>query len=206
MDDDTDRPQDRSPDVMAFGAPSTPRRRWRWRRLAAAALVGGLAVGVAGVAIAATDTPTPSPSSPSESQSLEPRHGKMFGFGGRHMFGMFGALHGEFVVPNADGGYQTLAMQRGVVTKVSKTEITVRSEDDVSKAYAVTGDTSVNGGRDGIDSVEVDDQVDVIASVANGKYTALQVVDVNDARRPFERFGPRRLSPEGSTTNPATPS
>jgi hypothetical protein len=162
--------------------------------------------GVAGVAIAATDTPTPSPSSPSESQNLEPRHGKMFGFGGRHMFGMFGALHGEFVVPDADSGYQTLAVQRGEVTGVSKDQVTVKSADDFSKTYAVTGDTSVNGGRDGIDSVKVDDQVYVIASVANGKYTALQVVDVDDAWRPFERFGPRRLTPEGSTTNPATPS
>jgi hypothetical protein len=81
----------------------------------------------------------------------------------------------------------------------------VKSEDGFTKAYAVTGDTSVNGGRDGIGSVTKGEQVHVLASVAGGKYTALQVVDVNDARRPFERFGPRRLAPDESPTTP-TPS
>jgi len=122
------------------------------------------------------------------------------------MHGPFGAVRGEFVVPNADGGYQTLAMQSGEVVSVSSSEIKVKSADGVEKTYAVTGETSVNGGRDGIGSVKTGDQVHVIASVENDKYTARRIVDEADVRRPFERFGPRRLAPNETSPSPATPS
>jgi hypothetical protein len=207
-------PSDR-PDEVTFDAAPRPRSRWlrsRWRRWAAVALVAGVFLGGAGAAIAATDTPSPEPSSPADSPGAQApslkRQGGVLGLGraGRHLPGLFGALHGEFVVPKADGGYQTLAMQRGEVVSVSTSEIKVKSADGFEKAYTVTGDTAVNGGRDGIDSVRGGEQVYVVATVADRSYTALQVVDVNDVRRPFERFGPRRFGPDGSPTAPATPS
>jgi hypothetical protein len=197
---DSAQPGDR-PDVLTTGAERRP--PGRWRRYAAAALLAGLAVGGAGVAIAATDTPTPEPTPSPESQA--PRlERKGFGFPG-HFKGAFGALHGEFVVPKADGGYQTLAIQRGEVTGKSETEITVRSEDGYSRTYAVPGETSVNGGRNGFASVSTGDQVHIVATVDRGQYTAIRVVDFADVRRPFERFRPHRLAPEDSTTTP-TPS
>jgi hypothetical protein len=201
--DDRPQPADR-PDVLAFGVERRPPAR-RWRRWAAAALVAGLAVGGAGVAIAATDTPSPSPSeSPGATAPRLERRGHGLGFPWK---GAFGALHGEFVVPDSGGGYQTLAVQRGEVTGVSNSEIKVKSEDGYEKAYAVTAETSVNSGRDGIGSVRSGEQVSVVATVENGKATAIRVVDVADARRPFERFGRPRLapeqSPEGSTPTPS---
>jgi hypothetical protein len=193
------------PDLLSFGA--EPRRPARWRRWAAAALVVGLGVGGAGAAIAASGPSTPSPTSPSApSEPSERRLGGLrLGGHGIPGKGWFGALHGEFVVPRSGGGYETVAVQRGEVTGVSTTEITVRSEDGFSKTYAVTADTAVNGGRDGIGSVARGEQVHVLAGVAGGKYTAVHVGDLADARRPFERWGPRRDAPQNRTTTP-TPS
>jgi hypothetical protein len=198
----TDKPQ---PDELSFGPQA--RHPARWRRWAAVALVAGLAVGGAGAAIAASDPGTPSPTTPSTPDPNAPAERRQLRLGG-HGFpgkGWFGALHGEFVVPRSGGGYETVAMQRGEVTGASNTKISVRSEDGFTKTYAVTGDTSVNGGRDGIGSVQRGDQVRVLASVADGRYTAVHVVDVTDARRPFQRWGPRREAPQERTTTP-TPS
>jgi hypothetical protein len=199
--------ENRAPEYVSFGG--APRRRFGsswpsgWRRWAAIGLIAGLAVGGAGVAIAASE-PSPSPTNPSApSAPSQPQERRLrLGPGWK---GWFGALHGEFVVPRAGGGYETVAMQRGEVTGVSESEITVRSEDGFSKTYAVTGETSVNGGRDGIGSVARGDQVSVLATVAGGRYTAVKVVDVADARRPFERWGPRRDGPQARSGTP-TPS
>ncbi|MEI8408959.1 MULTISPECIES: hypothetical protein [unclassified Kribbella] len=49
---------------------------------------------------------------------------------------MFGdALHGEFVTAKDGGGYETIATQKGEVTAVSTTSITVKSADGYSRTY-----------------------------------------------------------------------
>lgn len=47
------------------------------------------------------------------------------------------ALHGEFVVPNGNGGFQTDVVQVGTVTAVSATSITARSEDGYIGTYVI---------------------------------------------------------------------
>ncbi|WP_174900302.1 hypothetical protein [Acrocarpospora macrocephala] len=151
----------------------------------AAALTVVTGVGVA----AAASSPTPSESgSPAPSESgtptpsgtpspVEPseKPGRIWG---PMKGGMFGAIHGEFVVPKEEGGFQTVSTQNGTVTAVDQASVTVRSEDGFSRTYTIADTTRVNGGREGIDSVEVNDQVTVLATVEAGKATATMVINM----------------------------
>lgn len=46
-------------------------------------------------------------------------------------------LHGEFVVPDGNGGFQTDIVQVGTVTAVSATSITARSDDGFTSTYVI---------------------------------------------------------------------
>lgn len=152
--------------------------------VAVVALLGG-----AGVAMAATSgspasgkaaspaggtVATPSPSArPAFSHQGRPG-GFGFGFGGP-----FGAVHGQFVVPKSGGGYQTIDTQRGSVTAVSATSITVKSADGFVKTYQVVSSTNVDAQRDGISTVKTGHQVAVTATVSGSTATALSILDFN---------------------------
>src|SRR5437763_647483 len=83
------------------------------------------------VQTAASPSPAPNNNGPNHDGRMGHRLGK-------HMFGR--AVHGEFVV-RTQNGYQTVAMQRGQVTDVSGTSITVKSPDNYSQQYTVTSET-----------------------------------------------------------------
>ena len=149
--------------------------------VAVVALLGG-----AGVAMAATSgspapgaaaspaggtVATPSPSA----RPAFPHQGRPGGFG---FGGPFGAVHGQFVVPKS-GGYQTVDIQRGSVTAVSATSITVKSADGFTKTYQVVSSTNVDAQRGGIGSVKTGHQVSVTATVSGGTATAVSVLDFN---------------------------
>jgi hypothetical protein len=171
----------------------------RTRLIAAAAVVAVLAAGATGVALA-DDTPTstvsPSPSaSPSahaKGDGARPNLPKRDRPGGRHGLGKLagrGALHGEFVVPDGNGGFRTMVVQRGEVTAVSKTEITVVSEDKFSATYTVTADTLVNAARDGITTIEKGAKVSVAATKVGDKATAVHIGDQSARKAMRERMG-----------------
>ena len=165
----------------------------RSRLIAASALAAALAAGATGVALAdssntATATPTPS-ASPSGDSTRPEKGDRPGGRHGRGMFGARGALHGEFVVPKADGGFQTTVFQRGEVTAVSKTEITVLSEDKFTTTYAVTADTLVNAARDGITTIKKGSQVNVVAKKDGDEATALHIGDQSARKGMRERLG-----------------
>jgi hypothetical protein len=124
-------------------------------------------------AAAAAATPSPSPTDP----GVYPRKGRGFGglFGGE----AFGAVHGQLVVPKSGGGYQTVDVQRGQVTAVSSTSITVKSDDGFTKTYAVTSSTIVDAQRDGIGSVKTSDQVSLEATVSGSTATAADITDLS---------------------------
>ncbi len=50
-------------------------------------------------------------------------------------------LHGEFVVPDANGGYTTMLTQTGTVTAVSAASITVSSDDGYTQTYVIPPST-----------------------------------------------------------------
>ena len=189
--------------------PTTPRRPARTRRLlAVGAILAGLAAGATGVALAdSTGTPSPSPSA---TGGYGLGHGKLGGLrgkmGGRHGLGLMGGvLHGELVVPKAGGGYQTVEVQRGQATAVSKTSITVKSADGFTRTYDVTDSTLVNSGRDGITSIAVGKDV-AVQGVKNGSSVeALHVADLSRMQELRGRFGPGRGGvPGGPSTGSST--
>ena len=91
----------------------------------------------------------------------------------------FGAVHGQFVVPKSGGGYQTIDTQRGSVTAVSATSITVKSADGFSKTYQVVSSTDVDGKQNGISPVKTGHQVTVTATVSGSTATAASILDFN---------------------------
>ncbi len=178
------------------------------------------ALGLVGTAYAATGSPSPTPSAGSESPGLTAPNGEQPGapgdrggdgdrrghMGGPGMgggMGMRGAgmgIHGSFVAPKQGGGYQTIHTQRGVVTAVSSTSITVKSEDGYTKKYVVTADTVVNAQRDGIGSIKVDDEVMVIGVEDGDDVTAVQIMDRTRIKDGMQRLAPPGPKPSASAT------
>ena len=88
-------------------------------------------------------------------------------------------LHGSYVVEDPDGGYRTVLSQRGEVTAVSSTSLTVRSADGFTTTYRLTDDTAVLSGPDGTDDVEKGADVAVTAVRDGGSPRAVHVVDLS---------------------------
>lgn len=203
-------------DLIAGPASRRTSRRSRW--IAAAAAVGiGLTLGAAGIAAAADPTPTPTPRAGSEAAPQGPPpgapgmhrgHGRGPGGPGGPGGGpgMRGAVHGEFVVPDG-AGWRTIAVQRGVVTAVSSTSLTVKSKDGYTKTYVITATTMVNAARDGIGSIKKNDEVAVDATVKNGTATAVHVRDLSQIKAQRKDFGPPPgRGPKAPDGTPASPS
>jgi hypothetical protein len=161
--------------------------------VAATALVSG-----AGVALATSSSPsvppaastaaarvvTPSPAAARCEIKLPLRGflppGRFFAITGPPVLsglGLFGAIHGQFVTSKPGGGYQTIDIQRGTVTAVGSSSITVKSRDGYTTTYQVTSSTSVDGRRAGIGSVKTGQAVSVLATVDGTSVTATQIAD-----------------------------
>jgi hypothetical protein len=194
------------PDMVSMGPlPGTPRRRIA-RPLVVTGVVALVVGAGAGVAAAMTGASSPSSSASSSTSqpsstaspapSAKPGHG--FGMRGPRFFagigglgaGAFGAIHGQFVVPKSGGGYQTVDTQRGQVTAVSSTSITLKSTDGFTKTYTVTSGTIVDARRDGIGSVKVGDQAAVAATVSGSTATAANIADLSNLKGLRQQFLP----------------
>ena len=202
-------------DEITGPEPRRSSRATRW--LAAAGAVGiGITLGAAGIAAAEDPTPTPTQSGGATSQQVPPgtppggpgmmRHGHGRGPGGPGGAGPRGAVHGEFVVPDGTG-WRTVAVQRGVVTAVSSTSLTVKSADGYTKTYVITADTMVNAARDGIGSIKSGEEVAVRATVKDGTATANDVRDLTLMKAHRKEFGPPPPGgPAAPGGTPASPS
>jgi len=137
-----------------------------------AATSGSPTSGAVAVSPAGGATATPSPSA----RPAFPHQGRPGGIG-FGLGGVFGAIHGQFVVPKSGGGFQTIDTQRGSVTAVSATSITVKSADGFVKTYQVTGSTNVDARRNGISSVKNGHQVVVMATVSGSTASAVSILD-----------------------------
>ncbi len=222
----TGLPEYSAPEVVESG----PRRSRIGTSVAVAAIAIG-ALGVAGTAYASSTSPSPSPTGGSGTsdgygapgQGERPGmpgygmpgqrgpgadddgdgDGRMGGHrGGMGMRGPGMGIHGTFVVPKSDGGYQTVHTQRGTVTAVSATSISLKSEDGFTASYVVTADTVVNAQRDGIGSVKVDDEVMLIGTEADGTVTAVHIMDRTRIADGLKKLAPP--SPSPSTTGSST--
>jgi hypothetical protein len=190
-------------DTVAMGPPPGGPRRRLARPLVitgVVAVVVGAGAGVAAAVTGASNSPAATAASaanPAASPTPTPGDGDKFPrirmgpFGGSVIHGLgapFGAVHGEFVVPKSGGGYQTMDTQRGSVTAVSSSSITVKSGDGFTKTYTVTSDTMVDAKRDGIGSIKVGDQVFVMATVSGSTATAANIADISNFRQLHPKF------------------
>jgi hypothetical protein len=149
---------------------------------------GGAAIATSGSSSpAAADSassqagPSPSASGPGQPPSARrpPAHGPG-GAGGFFGGGFSGApVHGTLVLPASGGGYETEAIQRGKVTAISSSSVTVVSTDKYTKTYQVSGSTSVNAGSGGLSTVKVGDQVSVTATVHGSTASATSIIDLS---------------------------
>jgi hypothetical protein len=177
------------------------------RRLTAVAVIAAvLLIGGIGVAVAQTSggssTTSPSSSVPGAAVPGGPRGpggpggpgGRFKGGPGPGFGGPRGAIHGEFVQPDGNGGYRTVNQQVGDVTAVSSDSISVKSADGFSKTYSVDENTVVNSGRDGIASVKNGDKVSVNAVVTNGKAAARNIEDMTTLGQIRDHWNPKSTS------------
>ncbi|MEV0290587.1 MULTISPECIES: hypothetical protein [unclassified Kribbella] len=172
--------------------------RWRAAGTVAAVAATTVAGGVAGgVAWASTGDSTPAPStSPSQQGQQQDR-----GPGPRG--GLLGdALHGEFVTSKDGGGYQTIATQKGEVTALTDTSITLKSADGYTRTYTINSDTKIN--RDGkIADLKTGETVRLRAVVAGETATATQVTDNTDRPQGAPEGKPGK--PESGSSATPTP-
>src|SRR3954453_5755381 len=113
----------------------------RMRRRVALGMAGAAITMAAlgGVAYAADSGSSPSPA-PSQN-SAAPSNGPHGGRGRAHGFADR-ALHGQFTV-SRKGTPTVVDVQRGEVTKVDPTSLTVRSSDGFTATYVLNGQTKV---------------------------------------------------------------
>jgi len=186
---------------------------WRSRRpiavagVAAVALAAGGGVGYAAThtvttrtadtaAVSAASTPTPAPSAvpapgPPGGRGWHGFPGRMPGGAIRFAPGPIGLglIHGAFTVPKANGGYQTLDVQRGKVTAVSATSVTVKSADGYTVTYTVTSKTLVDARAAGIGSVKKGDSVFITATASGTTPTAANIADLSVFKQSGGPFG-----------------
>jgi hypothetical protein len=168
-------------------------RGYLLRAGAAIAVVGAVSIGAIGIAAASSDEtnaaaqPTSAPAPDNDDHWGGPwrggppwRGGFGGGFGDALGADVDGILHGEVVLSKEGGGTQTVLVQKGAVTAVSATEVTVKSTDGFTTAYAVNGDTKVRADEDKIESVAKDEEVLVVAPKSGDKHTATVLIDLTD--------------------------
>lgn len=157
-------------------------------RIAGWAAAGVLAVGAAGVGIAYAASPPPSPTASSGGSAAPAAPGGPAAHGrlGRRVHrdvaghGLLGrrVMHGEVVAKGKDGTPTTIDVQRGKVTAVSSSSITVRSDDGFTTTYAITSSTRVRINQKGATSAQISDgdTARVTARRSGDSHTAQAVV------------------------------
>lgn len=159
----------------------------------AIAVVGAASVGAIGIANATDDNTVRAAAQPTTTPDGHPWHngaGRGGPWGGPGMWGgglsdVLGAdvtdfVHAEVVLAKDGGGTQTVLVQKGTVTEVSGTGVTVKSSDGFTTAYTVNGDTKVRADSDKISDVAKDEDVVVISPKSGDTHTATVVVDITD--------------------------
>ena len=153
------------------------------------ALAGGIGAGLA-YADAPTDEPASDPTatattspttSPTEPPAAQPRgerdqNGFRNRFVRRQLRFVARALHGEVTLAGEE--HRVIAFQRGGVQKVSRTSLTVKSNDGFVETYVLSDDTKVreNGDKSEMSKIETSDRVMVIATKDDSTLNARRVI------------------------------
>ncbi|MEV4599428.1 hypothetical protein AB0K15_18705 [Amycolatopsis sp. NPDC049253] len=104
------------------------------------------------------------------------------GFGGPGGFGgaaaLRNALHGDFVVTDANGGYVTERLQTGAITEISATSVTLTSKDGYKQTYVLDSSTQKSA-----TTPKTGDNVTVIAKLNGTTATATSLESATTATR-----------------------
>ena len=155
--------------------------------LGTVALVGGIGAGLA-YADTPTDEPTTDPTTTSSSTatpvaepSAKPDHnGFRKRLVRRHLRFVGRALHGEVTL--AGEKHRVIAFQRGGVEKVSRTSLTVKSNDGFVDTYMLSEDTQVRekGHDSKVSEIDASDRVLVVATKDGPRLNARRVIVRSD--------------------------
>lgn len=147
-------------------------------------LAAALGAGAFGVAAAASPSPGAPSADPSASAPSAKSAAKGPGLARR-------VLHGEFVVrekkkADAPGGFRTVAVQRGEITAVTATSITLKSPDGYSRSYLVNAQTTVRaaGKPAEVSGLKTGERAQVRASKTGSTYTATRIAELRAAKAP----------------------
>jgi len=143
--------------------------------VAAGVLVLVLGGAGAGAAIAQT---TSTPADPHTGEHYAGKDHRSKDHAGRHHDGLGGVEHGELTV-RTETGDKVLDVQRGVVTAVDATSLTVKSVDGFSATYTLDATTKVHKDEKAaaVSDVAVNDQVKVRATKTSTSVTAERIGD-----------------------------
>jgi hypothetical protein len=149
------------------------------------ALAGGIGAGLA-YADTPSDEPTSSPttaatSSPAETPAAEPsgrraQNGFRKPLVRRQLRFIARSLHGEVTLAGEE--HRVIAFQRGAVTKVSRTSVTVKSNDGFVETYVLSDGTNVreNGDQAKLSDIDPSDRVLVVATKDDSTLNARRVI------------------------------
>ncbi len=159
-------------------------------RVTAWTTAGVLGLGIAAGAAMAATTPPPAPKAQQHAKAGNPAHP---GKAKRALAQR--AVHGDFTVKTKDG-YQAVALQRGTVSAVSATSISLRSPDSFSATYVVTTSTVVRekGKPVAITDIKVGDRAVVLAKHTGTTLTATRIMCLRPPK-------PSSSTPSGTSTS-----
>ncbi|HVV23569.1 MAG TPA: hypothetical protein VHF06_29300 [Pseudonocardiaceae bacterium] len=147
--------------------------------LALAGIGGGVAFASGG-----STPPTTSSTAPSATASGTPSSAAKHAHHPRRLLGRLGRVeHGEVTVGTKHGD-RVVDVQRGQVTAVSATSVTVRSGDGFTATYAVNSTSKIRADKKqaAISSVHDGDQVAVVALRSGGTATVRGLRDAGPAK------------------------
>ncbi|MFB9687634.1 hypothetical protein [Amycolatopsis plumensis] len=145
-----------TPDQTWGATPApAPKQAWSPGKKIAAGAVAAVIVAGGGAAVWAASS-----SAATDTQA---------GPGGMPGGGLGGALHGEYVASDGNGGYVTKIMQTGEITELSATSLTAKSDDGFSKTYTITSAQATG--------LAAGDTVTVVATESGSTATATSVTD-----------------------------
>ncbi|WP_033293015.1 hypothetical protein [Amycolatopsis jejuensis] len=163
-----------------WGAPpaTPPKKSWSGRKIAIT--VGVAVVIAAGGGVAIWAGTSGNNASAQQNAGAPGGPGGYGGFGGRGgAAALREALHGDFVVADASGGYVTERLQTGTITELSATSVTLTSKDGYKQTYTLNSATDETG------TPKSGDTVTVVAKVEGSTATAISVTQPTQP-------GPRR--------------
>jgi hypothetical protein len=178
-------------DPGSKGLRKIPRRALAISIATTALVVVGGAV-LAGAVAAAPDNGPPTPGAPGQAMP-----GPMMQNGNRaHMAGPGRAVHGEYTVPNGNGGYRTEEMQRGSITAVNGSTFTVKSEDGYTHDWVTDSNTGygMRRGDTNSSSLTTSQNVVVLGTKDGDTFHAERVLPM----RQFNGDGAQQSGPEQS--------